>query len=478
MNLIKKTGSICFALFFSFTSFISYSQEAWDLKKCIDYALENNLQVKQAVLNTELANANSWQNKANTLPTINANASHAYNFGRTIDPFTNQFADDLIRSNNFSVSSGLNLFSGFQNFNSVQQGQLEYQASRHDADKIRNDIALSIATAYLQILFSEELLQIANNQVSITTQQVARTKRLVEAGTLARGSLLEVEAQLATEELQAVNAQNQLDMAYLSLRQFLALPINQELIIVKPVLELPVGEILNVTPEAIYVYASTAMPEIKSAQARLRSSDKGLAIAKGGISPRIFVNGALGTGYSGLRQRIVNVEQNGFQTIGYTASTEEAVLAPLFTPVFEPIPFNDQINENFNKSIGFFMSIPIFNGLQTKTAISRAKIARYNAQYNLEIAELQLNRTVTQAHADAVASLKKYAATERALSALKESFKYAEQRFNVGMINAIEYNNAKNRLVNAESDLLQAKYDYIFKLKVLDFYQGKPLVLE
>ncbi|HET6243192.1 MAG: TolC family protein [Bacteroidetes bacterium] len=478
MNLIKKNSTIWLSLLLSFTTIISFSQEKWNLKQCIDYALEHNIQVKQANLNIELANVNSWQNRANSLPSVNGNASHSYNFGRTIDPFTNQFADDMIRSNNFSLTGGLNLFSGFQNVNSIKQGQLEYQANKYDSERIKNDISLSIATAYLQILFSEELMQIAINQVDITTQQVKRTTRLVEAGTLARGSLLEVEAQLATEELNLVNSQNQLDMAYLSLRHFLALPLDKELNIVRPILQLPVGDILTASPETIFTYAAKEMPEIKSAQARVRSSDKGVAIAKGGISPRIFVNGALGTGYSGLRQRLIGAEPDGFQTIGYTANTQELVVTPAFNPVFEPIPFNDQINENYNKSIGFFMTIPIFNGLQTRSAVSRAKIARYNAQYNLELAELQLSRTVTQAHADAVAALKKHHATARSMEALKESFKYAEQRFNVGMLNAIEYNNAKNRLVNAESNLLQAKYDYIFKLKVLDFYQGKPLVLE
>ena len=478
MSLLPENSRIYLIIFFTLVSFVtSYAQEAWDLKKCIDYALEHNIQVKQAVLNTELNKANLWQNKANVLPTLNGNASQAYNFGRTIDPFSNQFATDLVRSNNFSLSSGVNLFSGFQNLNTIQQGQMDYLASRYDADKMRNDISLNIATAYLQILFCEELSIIAGNQVKITRQQVERTAKLVNAGTLARGSLLEVEAQLATEELQSVNAQNQLDMAYLSLRQLLDFPPDQKITIIKPILQLPHGNILAATPEDIYTQALAAMPEIKSAESRLKSSDKGLAIARGAMSPRILVNGALGTGYSGLRQRLVGVEPDGTEIIGYT-SGGEIVEAPSFTPVFEPIPFNDQVNENFNKSIGFYMSIPLFNGSQTRTAISRAKIARYNSEHNLQLAQLQLSKAVTQSHADAVAALKKHNATERSLDALKESFKYAEQRFNVGMLNAIEYNNAKNRLMNAESDLLQAKYDYIFKLKVLDFYQGRPLVLE
>jgi outer membrane protein len=453
------------------------AQEKWSLSRCITHAHENNIQIKQAYLNAELANANLWQAKASTLPTLNGNASHAYNYGRTIDPFTNQFATDLIRSNNFALSSNFNLFSGFQNFNQVRQSQLEFLAARYDAERTANDISLNIATAYLQILFAEELLIIAENQVNITQQQVERSKKLVEAGALARGGLLEVEAQLATEDLQLVNARNQLDLSVLTLKQLLDLPPGTPFNIERPVLNMPTGNLLSLSPEVISAHAQTIMPEIRSAELRVRSSQKSLLTARGGASPRLFLSGSLGTGFSGLRQRVVDLQLMGIQTIGQTQGGEN-VFAPLISPVFERIPFNEQINDNFNQSFGFFLTVPIFNGLQTRTTISRAKIARYNAEYHLQLAELQLNRNVQQAYADAVAAFKRHAATERALDALRESFKYAEQRFNVGALNALDYNNAKNRLVSAESDKLQAKYDYIFKLKVLDFYQGKPLTLE
>jgi outer membrane protein len=455
-------------------------QEIWNLKKCIDHAFENNIQIKQAQLNTELANANLWQVKSNTLPTLSGNASHLYNYGRTIDPFTNQFADNLIRSNNFSLSSNLNLFSGFQNVNSVRQNQMEYLASRYDLEKARNDIALNIATAYLQVLFAEELLAIAENQLNVTQQQVDRTSRLVEAGTLARGSLFEVEAQYATEELQVVNSRNQYDLSYLSLKQLLDLPNNQPFMIEKPKMDLlPAGEILGTKPDAIYAYSRTVMPEIKSAELRTRSSEMGVHMARGSLLPRVFLNGSLGTGFSGLRSRITGFSTGDpqFVPIGFTQD-QQFVYRENIVPVTEIIPFNEQVRDNFNQSFGIFATIPIFNNLQSRTAISRAKIARYNAEYNLQLAELQLNRNVTQAHADAMAALKKYAATQKALEALQESFRYAEQRFNVGVMHALDYNNAKNRLVNAQSELLQAKYDFLFKLKVLDFFQGKPLTLE
>nr|MBA3900286.1 TolC family protein [Bacteroidota bacterium] len=381
---------------------------------------------------------------------------------------------DLVRANNFALSSNFNLFSGFQNFNQVRQGQMEYLAAKYDAGKTKNDIALNITTAYLQILFADELKLIASNQVNQTLQQVSRTQKMVNAGTLARGGLLEVEAQLATEELQLVNADNQLSLSYLTLKQLLDLPANTDFAIQKPTLAVPTADLLLYSTDAIYAQAVAVMPEIKSAQYRLHSAERGLHIARGAYAPRLFLNGTLGTGYSGLRQRVTGTQIEGVQTIGVTSDGRE-VFAPSISFDTERIPFDNQINENFNQSFGFFLTVPLFNGLQTRTNISRAKIQRYNAEYNVQLAELQLNRNIQQAYADAVAAFKKHAATQKAMEALQESFIYSEQRFNVGVLNALDYNNAKTRLMNAESDLLQAKYDYVFKLKVLDFYQGKAL---
>jgi outer membrane protein len=467
-----------FLLLFLLLPSFSFSQEVWSLKKCIEHAMENNIQVRQALLNTQAAGVNLKQSIGNTLPTLNSNASHTYNIGRTIDPFTNQFANDMVQSNNFSLSSGLMLFNGFQITNAIRQNQFDYLAARHDADKTKNDIALNIAAAYLQILFSEELVRIAENQVDISRQQVHRTKKMFEAGTIAKNIFLDIEAQLATEELQKVNSENQRDMAYLTLKQLLYLSSDYVLRIEQPDLNLPATDILAMSPEKIYEVAHGFLPEIQSAEQRLKSSDKGLSIARGTSSPRLMMSGAYGTGYSGLRQELVDYQITGLRTIGYTTGPDpQPVVAPEIMPVFEKISFDRQINENLNKTVGIFLTVPIFNNWQARANIARAKIARSNAEYNLQQAELQVQRNVQQAFADAVAALKKFHATGKAMDALKESFRFTEQRFNTGIVNVLDYNNAKTRLMNVESELLQAKYDYIFKIKILDFYQGKPLTL-
>lgn len=476
---MKKIFLVTFALLNWGLSF-SQNSSSWTLQQCIDYAMKNNIQVKQSELNVKLSKENLLQSEANVLPSLNGNVSHSYNVGRRIDPFTNQFADNTVLSQNFSLSSSITLFRGLQNYNTIKQNQYNFISSKYDVDKLRNDISLSIATNYLQILFNEELLQIAQNQVLISQKQVDRTSKLVEVGTLAKGSLLDIQAQLASEEMSLATAQNQLDLSYLSLVQLLDLDSVQNFKIVKPNIDIPSESVLAATPEQIYGMAKTSQPNIKSQEYKLKSAEKGVSIAYGGISPTISLSGSYGTGYSGASKRIkdgYNPTLQGYYPNGDTTSAGDYVFSPLFSsPEYEDTPFKDQINNNINKFVGLNISIPLFNNLQTKSSISRAKIQKLNAEYSLQLSQNELRKTIQQAHADALAALKKYNATQKSVAAIQESFKYTEQKYTVGMVNSLEYNDSKNKLAKAQSDLLQAKYDYVFKVKVLDFYMGKPLM--
>ena len=447
------------------------------LEACIDYALKNNIQIKQSELNTELSQIGLSQSKTNLLPSLNANASHGYNFGRTIDRFTNQFATQQVLSQNLSLSTDINLFSGLQNINGIQQNKYLYLASKCDVDKMKNDVSLNIAAAYLQILFAVENLENARNQMGITTSQVERTEKLVDAGAVPKGTLFDIQAQLALEELNFTNAQNSLDISNLSLVQLLNLGTIEGFSIVKPDLTLGNETLLTSTADQIYNAAVSNLPEIKSAEYNIKSSEKAVDVARGGLSPRLSFSAAYGTGYSGLSQRVVALPViQGYAPDGSITSAGDTVFSPFFSnPFTEKIPYFDQYRDNVNKSFGFFLTVPLFNRFQTKSAIDRARIQKLNADLGLESVKLQIRKNVQQAYADANGGLKRYNATAKAVDAMKESFKYAEQRFNVGMVNTNDYNDSKNKVAKAESDLLQAKYEYIFKTKVLDFYQGKPL---
>jgi outer membrane protein len=451
--------------------------KVWTLEECIAYGLSNNIQVKQSELNTDLSKVNLVQSEANLLPGINANASHSYNIGRTIDRFTNQFADSKVLSQNLSISTDLTLFSGFQNINSIRQNRYAYLASKYDVDKMKNDVSLNIATAYLQLLYTMESLTNARNQMGLTMSQVDRTKILVDAGSVAKGVLLDIQAQLALEELALTEAQNQFDIATLSLSQLLNLPSSEGFAIVRPELNITGEALLAGNPSQVYNAAVSNLPEIKSAEFNLKSADKAVDVAWGGLSPRLVFSASYGTGYSGASQRAIGSPAfNGYTWQGDITSSGDSVLSPSFSlPAYEKIPYSDQYRDNVNKSFGFFLSIPIFNRFQTKSAIDRARIQKSNAELTIEATKLQIMKNVQQAYADANAGLKKYASSQKALEAMEESFKYTEQKFNVGMLNSTDYNTAKNKMAKAQSDLLQAKYEYVFKVKVLDFYQGKPL---
>ncbi len=460
-------------LYFFILTF-AQAQTEWTLQQCVDYGLKNNIALKQSQLDADLANNSLLQARGNFLPNLNANANHGYNFGQTIDRYTNQFASERVQSNNFFLSSSVTLFSGLQNYNNLKQSEISALASKYDTDKMRNDISLQIAGGYLQVLYAQEQYENATNQLNITKQQVARTQKLFDAGSISKEGLLTVQAQVATEELSQVNAQNQIDLSYLNLRQLMYLDAGTPLVIAKPNLNLPAEAFLNTTSAQIYSQALTTQPDVKSAELRVQSSDKQVAAARGGLSPNLSVTGSIGTGYSGLRKDYSNPQITGQQTIGYTTTGDE-VYQPVYSFDSRTTPFADQIKDNVNKSISFNLSVPLFNGFQTHANVSRAKINQQSAQLNLLNTQNQLLKTIQQSYADASAASKKYAASQKNVEALQETFKYTQQRFDVGMINSYDFNASKNNLLKAQSDLLQAKYDFIFKVKILDFYQGKSL---
>jgi outer membrane protein len=453
-----------------------FSQKIWTLEECVTYALNNNIQIKQQQLSTVVSKLQYNQSIAALFPSVNGSASLVYNNGQTVDMFTNQFASQTVQSDNFYLSSSVVLFNGLQLLNGLKQKQIDFLASKYDLEKIKNDISLTIATAYLQVLYSIELLDIAKNQLDITKQQVERTRILFTAGTVAKGTLLTMQSQEATDELQKVNAQNQLDIAYLTLAQLLDLQNTQGFDIVKPALILPDASSLMQQVDEIYAKALGLQPDIKSAELKVQSAKKGLSISRGMFSPSLTLNASYGTGYSGASKTLTGTTIAGSQVIGATA-LNELVYSPIYDYTYENTKFWDQIDKNQNKSIGLYLNVPIFNKWQTQTMIGTSKVQLKSAQLSLQSSQNQLYKTIQQAYADARASLNKYNASTKSVDALTESFGYTEQKFNVGMVNSIDYNDAKNNLLKARSELLQAKYDYVFRLKVLDFYQGKPITL-
>ncbi len=448
-------------LVFSTVSFHASAQDKWSLEKCIDHAHENNIQVKQQSLNIEYGENNLKQSKFNLLPNLNASANNSYSFGRALDETTYEFTEDeRVISANASINSSITLFNGLQNYNSIKRNEFELKAAIQNVEKLKNDISLNIASAYLQILFNMELLDVAKKQLEITQLQVERTSKLVDAGSLARGALLEIEAQAAAEDLQVVTAQNQLDLSYLTLTQILDLDSVGGFEIKIPELESVTAVPISVTVLSVYQDAQKILPQIKSARYQLSSAEKSLDLAMAGRSPRLTLSAYYGSGYSDIRQKLIGIDPETYQ------------------PIYEDYPFWEQMNDNASTTVSLGLSIPIFNRWQVNTNISNARLNFMNQRFELENKKNILYKNIQQAYSDATAAQKKYFSAQEALESMQESFKYTEQKFEVGLVNAVDYNTAKNQLARTESDLLQAKYDYIFRMKILDFYRGIPIRLE
>lgn len=420
------------------------AQQVWTLQDCINYAFDNNIDIKKQVLAVEGGKADLLQRKLNTLPSINAGASTVNNWGRTIDQYTNTFAQTRVRSDNLYIQGNFSLFNGLQKINQIKRGQLSMEYSQFFLDDLMDDIALTVAGYYLDILFNKEILLVAREQHEVTLQQVNRMAKLVEAGTLAKGDLLNIQAQAALEEVQVIESENRLEISFLSLMQLIDFPVGEDFDVTVPRLRSVEEPSIEITSDQIYSYALQNRPEVKLAEINVDIALKDISLARGQTSPVISMGGTWASGYSGLN----------------------------------PDGWSQQLKDNNNRTVGFYLNIPIFNGWQVRNNITRAKLAKESAEYDLQLTKNNLNKMIQQSYADAVAALKTYGASLKQVEAQSESFKYAEQKFDVGLLNSVEYNQIKKELTAAQSDLLQAKYDYIFKTTILSFYMGNPLSIE
>ena len=443
---MQKKYLILFCLLLFLTSMSTKAQETWSLEQCIKYAFDNNIQIKQQMLSIKKGESTLFQSKMSALPNLNATADHSYEFGRLLGKDSSKLGS---QSNLFSISSSVNLFNGLQTYNSIKKNKFDLLSTLSDVERVKNNIALSIASAYLQILYSEELVVTSIKQVELSKMQVDRTTVLVKAGSLPEGNLLEIEAQLASDELQLVNSQNQRDLAYLSLTQYLDIKTPEGFKIQKPNLDGFETKLVDISPNGIFETAQQTMPQIIGANYKVSSAEKSLVIEKGGLYPSLNLTASYGTRYSHYINYL------------YDKSDE----------------FNSQLKNKATTSLGFRLSIPIFNGWSASNRITNAKISLDKSRLDLENEKNILYKDIQQAYTDAIAAQKKLKATQKSLIALTEAFRYSEQKFTVGMVTSVDYTTAKTKLSKAETDLLQAKYELIFKSKILEFYKGIPLNL-
>lgn len=457
------------------------AQQKLTLEQCIQYAHEHNIQLKMQELSVMSAEQAKMQAKAMFLPSLNASAMQTYSAGRSVDPYTNEFKDsEVSRSDNFSLQSGMVLFQGLRNQYSYKQSSYNLTASLYDLEKARNDLSLNIASAFLQVLLTGEVLKNAQLSLIQSEKQLNRTRNLYDAKAIAENTLLEMEAQYARDEMQLTTSTNQFNMAILTLKQLLEYGESEDLLPDAPPLGEPVVKNVLLTVDYIYDQASKELPQVLAAENREKASDAGVKLARGARYPRLALSAAYSTGYSDLRKSISGdpVFEGFFPNGTYADSINKfLVYSPVFSYAYSTKPYNDQIRDNASKSISFNLTIPIFNNWQVNNSVAQAKIGMLNSRYSKELVMSQLKKEITQALADAKAALSQYEMSKKVYNATLEAFRSTENRFENGLVNPVEYNLAKTNLDRSSSDLIQAKYLLIFREKVLDFYLGNPIKL-
>ena len=470
-------------LLFTFTCVFSYAQnKKWTLKECVDYALENNISVKQNKLdleNSELAKKDAF---GNFLPSLNASGSHSWNIGLNQNITTGLLENLTTQFSSFGASANVDIYRGLRNLNQMRRANLQILASQYQLDNMKDNTSLFVANAFLQVLFNKEQLKVLQAQKEITNQDLKRTNDLVEAGSLPRGDLLEIEATKASQEQQIVNAENAILLSKVSLAQLLLIEDYENFDIVDTDYEVPPTGILNETPQTIIEKARESRYDIKIAENNKELAEYDLKIAKGALQPTLSGSYSYSTRAS-YSDRIVGAEldpDNPFTTtqIGTVQSTGEAVVTDVANtnPVLAgPQALFDQFSLNDGHNFGLSLSIPIFNGFSLRNNVKRNKINVERTKYQLEQANLDLETNVYQAYNNAKGALKAYEAALITQDARQEAFNYSQERYSVGLLNSFDFNQSKNRLENAQSEVIRTKYDYIFKLKVLEFYFGIPI---
>lgn len=445
------------------------------LQECIDQAIKSNLTIQQTQLQADLSKVTLRQSQQDRLPTINGTTNYNLNYGRSIDPGSNSFVNQTVRSNNLQLFTSIPLYQGNQLVNTIKRNNYDQQAADADVARSRNDIMLNVVTFYIQTIFNNEILKTYEILRNSTLIQLERTQKLFNAGAVPETNVLELKSQLASDDVNIITAQNNIAIAKLNLSQLLNLP-NANFEVEVPVIPNPDQEVVIVDANQIFETAQLNLPEVKAADLRVSSALAGIDISKGAYYPRLTLNGSVSTIYSSARTLSVLSNTYEAQPIGFTDATGSQpliVYAPGRTSA--KYPYMDQLNDNQSKNISLSLNVPIFNGFQVRNNVSRSKINHQNSVLNTELVRDQLQKDIQQSVADALAAQKKFVAVKNQLAALEQSYKNAEIRFANGVLNATDFNVARNNFTKAQSDLIQAKYDYTFKLKILDYYQGKPL---
>ena len=412
--------------------------KVWSLQECIDYANDHNLDLKMQAVNVDIQETALSTSKNQRLPNLTGSASHSYNFGRSASGYDNTYQDRNSHSTNWGLSTNVPIFTGLRINNEIAAAKLDLQTIIAELDKAREDMEINITSVYLQVLYSKEELDIANLQVDLSKEQLDRIKKMYETGRASEAEIYEIDAQLANDEMTVVQAASDLQMAILSLTQLLELPSPEGFDVEEP--EANVDFMLSRRPDAIFDIALTSRASIRTEELRLQSREKNILVAKSQYYPTLSFGAGYGNNYYVI---------NGFDNISLA----------------------DQLKNNRNEYLGLSLNIPIFNHFATRNNVRTAKLSRTMQELQLENTKKTLYKEIQQAYYNAVTSEEKYKSAEKAYQSAEKAFGYMEEKFNNGRATIYEYNDSKTGMTRTLSNRTQAKYDFIFRKKILDFYE-------
>jgi outer membrane protein TolC len=469
--------SLVFILLFSLS--IQAQTKKWTLEECVKYAIDNNISIKQTELDTKTADIDKKGAVGNFIPSLNANASHSWNMGLNQDITTGLLRNQTTQYSSIGASIGFDIYKGMQNQNTLRKANLSIIAAKYQLTKMQEDVALNVANAFLQVLFNKENLKVQQEQLTINNKQLSRSEELVKAGSVPRGDLLDIKATVASDNQKVIAAENSLLISKLSLAQLLQLKEFYDFDVNDETTAKDENNILAQTPVAIYEKAKEQRTELKIAKTNLEIAEKNVAIAKGGYQPTLqgFYNFNSRASYSDLITGYVPNMTNPTSVVGFVEGTNQNVLRANSSPVIgSAAPVFDQFRDNKGQSFGAQLSIPIFNGFSARNNVERSKVSLEKSKIAVEQEELTLQRNVYTAFTDAKGGLNAYESSLVALDARQEAYNYAKEKYAVGMMNSFDFNQSQTLLSAAQSEVLRTKYDYIFKIKILEFYFGIPII--
>ena len=476
---MKKNSYISFVFITLFSLSIQAQSKKWTLEECVTYAIQNNISIKQSELESKTALIDKKGAVGNFLPSLNANASHSWNIGLNQDITTGLLQNQTTQFTSVGANIGVDIYKGLQNQNTLRRANLSIVAAKYQLLKMQEDIALNVANAFLQVLFNKENLKVQKQQLAINEKQYTRSEELVKAGSLPRGDLLDVKATVALNNQNIIAANNTLLISKLSLAQLLQLNDFENFDVVDNTDIRDENNIMAQTPNAIYDKALEGRTELKIARTNLEIAQKDLEIAKGAFQPTLrgFYNFNSRVAYSDRIIGVIPNTLNPTSTVGFVEGTNQNVLSNNFSPVLgNPPPFFDQFSDNKGQSFGIQLSVPIFNGFSIRNNVERSKVNLERSKIAVEQQDLDLQRNVFIAFTDAKGAINAYESAVVALEARQGAYNYAKEKYDVGLMNSFDFNQSQTLLTNAQSEVIRTKYDYIFKIKILEFYFGIPII--